>query len=110
VPSALTAETNLGDLRRKLDAAQVCTEGVPRALLEELMVKAPNVFLVEDRVPGSEPMEGEQVHNGDSLVCECCRMARRSFGYETDLQAVQKMIKTPGFVYSVLNFMRLTTG
>jgi len=109
-PALLVAETSLAELKAKLDAAHVCTDGVPRTLLERLMVTAPHVFLMGDPVPGSEPANGKHHHGGDSLVCVCCRAARRSFGCESDLQAVQKMIKTPGFVYSVLNFIRLTAA
>jgi len=101
-PALLVEGTDLAGLEAKLDAAEACTEGVPRPLLEELMVTSPLIFLMGEPVPGWESAEGTDSYSGDSLVGDCCKTARRILGLESDLQAVKKMIGNPSLIFSTL--------
>eukprot|EP00746_Dinoflagellata_sp_MGD_P064048 gnl/MRDRNA2_/MRDRNA2_26796_c0_seq1.p1 gnl/MRDRNA2_/MRDRNA2_26796_c0~~gnl/MRDRNA2_/MRDRNA2_26796_c0_seq1.p1 ORF type:complete len:188 (+),score=46.87 gnl/MRDRNA2_/MRDRNA2_26796_c0_seq1:1-564(+) len=89
-------ETDVALLKAELNAVEACIDGVPREMLEQLIALAPADFLL-----GNSDKVG-QAHNArDSMVCACCKEARRLFDCKTDLDAVQKMVQHPSVIFQI---------
>jgi hypothetical protein len=103
-PQLLRAETDLAEVKARLDAAGACIEGVPRDVLEGFMVARPRVFLTGETVPKDAfaSTSGEHPQYDGSLVCKVCREARRLFGCSSDSDALQKMVQSPDLVAQLL--------
>eukprot|EP00747_Dinoflagellata_sp_TGD_P209461 gnl/TRDRNA2_/TRDRNA2_82858_c1_seq1.p1 gnl/TRDRNA2_/TRDRNA2_82858_c1~~gnl/TRDRNA2_/TRDRNA2_82858_c1_seq1.p1 ORF type:complete len:142 (-),score=27.42 gnl/TRDRNA2_/TRDRNA2_82858_c1_seq1:113-538(-) len=93
-PRLLLAETNLSAVRAELETVSACTEGVPQEQLEELMVTAPQVFLLGKNEWGlsQELLRGSDWLGGANLVCKYCEYCK-GLGCKSDREAVQEMIR-----------------
>eukprot|EP00747_Dinoflagellata_sp_TGD_P206474 gnl/TRDRNA2_/TRDRNA2_80182_c0_seq1.p1 gnl/TRDRNA2_/TRDRNA2_80182_c0~~gnl/TRDRNA2_/TRDRNA2_80182_c0_seq1.p1 ORF type:complete len:348 (+),score=39.77 gnl/TRDRNA2_/TRDRNA2_80182_c0_seq1:90-1133(+) len=100
-PRLLEAEMDLSKVRKEIDAAEACTEGVPRNLLEELMTIAPRIFLMGEATWTSvwDKSSSTESNGGGKLVGECCKEARHSLGLQNDTQAVERFIKNPMLIF-----------